>query len=188
MCDQSSLYVLLFLSRDLQGTRLLNRVLSMRALCWWMMRHKTIDDLIVIMLPGEVVPAPRPRFDSVRKRTYMPKKYRDWQNSVFYHARAEAPEKPVISIFEIKILFLFRRPKSKTTKTNRDFRSPRTGRGDLDNSIKSILDLLQQAKVISDDRLCYKIEAEQWYCTAEEDPRVDIFLSPTKKALWSAKP
>ena len=150
------------------------------------MIHKTINQLVSIVLPGEIVPAPRPRFARASGRTYMPQKYRDWQNSVLDHARKQAPKEPIKAIFEIQLLFLFARPKSKTTKTNRDLRSFRTGRGDLDNSIKSALDLLQLAEVIHDDRQCVKILAEQWYCASSEIPRVEIHISTIKKALWSA--
>ena len=152
------------------------------------MIHKTINQLVSIVLPGEIVPAPRPRFARNSGRTYMPQKYRDWQNSVLDHARKQAPSEPSRELFEIQLLFLFRRPKSKTNKKNRDLRTFRTGRGDLDNCIKSALDLLQMAGVIHDDRQCVKISAEQWFCAADESPRVDIHISTIKKGLWSPKP
>lgn len=48
-------------------------------------------------------------------------------------------------------------------------------RYDLDNSLKTLLDCLQQAGAITDDKLCFQIEAEKRI--DKYDPRVEFALS-----------
>ena len=51
-----------------------------------------------------------------------------------------------------------------------------TNRPDLDNSLKIILDCLQQCKAISNDRNCVRIEAEKFI--DKKDPRIEFTLTP----------
>ena len=56
-----------------------------------------------------------------------------------------------------------------------------TDRNDIDNAIKTLLDCLQDAEAITDDRLCYRLEAEKR--TDRYAPRVEYELSPFEPDL-----
>ena len=47
-------------------------------------------------------------------------------------------------------------------------------RPDLDNVIKCCLDALQNARVISDDKIVVRIQAEQFWAAEDEEPHTEI--------------
>lgn len=55
-------------------------------------------------------------------------------------------------------------------------------RFDLDNSIKSLLDLLQDAKAITNDKLCIEIHGRKHL--DRRNPRVEFSIIETQPTLW----
>ena len=69
-------------------------------------------------------------------------------------------------------MFWFNRPKNRRRVKLRDVVVPRTGRGDLDNAVKSVLDALQDAGIFANDSQVSSIDASQW--EAELEPWIYI--------------
>ena len=94
------------------------------------------------------------------RRAFMPKKYTDWKKEFCERALIQAGGKNIFGRFGIS--------GSIVTKSGKM-------RSDLDNSIGSILDALQDARIIGNDRDCVSIimeleqgEDDQIFFTLEE--------------------
>ena len=132
-----------------------------------------------------VPPAPRPRV--TRKGiSYYPKVYNDFKKRGAFELKLQWQDKePINKPIEIDIFFLCKKPKSKIRKTTANHRKPRyRARGDLDNLIKSVLDILQDSAVIENDSLIYSIKAEAWYAGVQEEPLTTIKINEVIKASY----
>lgn len=137
-----------------------------------------------ITILEDVPPHPRPRVGKFG--TYYPKTYTTFKQTA-QHVIKEQWKKPAITnTVEIDLLFLCKKPKNRIRKKTENMRIPRSkARGDLDNLIKSVLDVLQDAEVLENDSQVYKISAEAWYCGVQETPRTTIKILEVIKGAWN---
>ena len=132
-----------------------------------------------MMISGTVIPHPRARITR-RGRAYMPARYREWKSVAAEQLRQQwGGAEPMEGPLAVELVFWFSRPKSRRRVKLRDVVAPRTGRGDLDNSIKSVLDVLQDAGCIRNDSQVSRIEAAQW--EAEMEPWIYIAIEPARE-------
>ncbi len=131
---------------------------------------------------GAPVPAARPRFDSVRRRTYTPSQYDRWKKAAARLCRNQwgAPE-PVSVGVAVLVEVTLPRPKCKPAKgtLHRQYWHPTEDyplplRGDADNYAKAALDALVQGGVLKDDDLVVELSVTK---CAGTRPGIDITLS-----------
>ena len=97
--------------------------------------------MLSFMIPMKAMGKARPRVCG--RRAFMPKKYMDWKTSFGRHVLSIAGDRSIVGRFGIV--------GSIVTKSGKM-------RSDLDNSIASILDALQDAGIIGNDRDCVHID------------------------------
>jgi Holliday junction resolvase RusA-like endonuclease len=132
-----------------------------------------------MMIAGTVIPHPRARITR-RGRAYMPARYMEWKREAAEQLRQQwAGAEPLEGPLSIELVFFFDRPKSRRRKKTRDLVVPRMGRGDLDNSCKSVLDVLEDAGIYANDRQVSQLEASQW--EAEIEPYIFIAIEPARE-------
>ena len=114
--------------------------------------------MLNFMIPMKAMGKARPRVCG--RHAFMPKKYMDWKALFGRHALSIAGDRSIAGRFGIV--------GSIVTKSGKM-------RSDLDNSIGSILDALQDAGIIGNDRDCVSInmdlgqgEDDQIFFTLEE--------------------
>lgn len=81
----------------------------------------------------------------------------------------------------VELVFKFPRPlghfNSKGELKDDSYKKPaprfKTTRPDLDKLIRAVLDAITLSGVITDDSLCYSIEAQKVYCDLDEPPGVN---------------
>lgn len=138
-----------------------------------------------IIIPGDIPSSPRPRFDFRRKRAYMPRDYKQWQETAVEHLKTIWTGPPLDGAISFSGYLIYTRPKSKFNKKNEYTRIPRITGGDLDNEIKSIWDALQLAGVISNDSRFWRIENfDRWWGSRGDIPHASIQLATCKNYMW----
>ena len=106
------------------------------------------------------MPTPRPRFNG--KFAYMPKTYNDYQKMLVALIQEKGIEKGEYK--RIHLIFHFEYPKS-TPKYKRIDGLPLLNKFDADNLAKGVMDALQKAEVIEDDRQFYDLRVEKYRTT-----------------------
>ena len=112
------------------------------------------------MLDVAGMPTPRPRFNG--KFAYMPKTYNDYQKMLVALIKEKGIEKGEYK--RIHLIFHFEYPKS-TPKYKRIDGLPLLNKFDADNLAKGVMDALQKAEVIEDDRQFYDLRVEKYRTT-----------------------
>ena len=112
------------------------------------------------MLDVAGMPTPRPRFNG--KFAYMPKTYNDYQKMLVALIQEKGIEKGEYK--RIHLIFHFEYPKS-TPKYKRIDGFPLLNKFDADNLAKGVMDALQKAEVIEDDRQFYDLRVEKYRTT-----------------------
>ena len=134
-----------------------------------------------IILEMEVPPAPRPRV----LRTgisYYPKTYRTFKSAGAIQLRNAWKGETLTGALCIKILFLIKKPKSKVRAKTKNDRLPcYKSRGDIDNRIKSLFDILQDSGVIRNDSQIYSLQADCWFAGVDEEIVTSIYISDMKQ-------
>ena len=131
------------------------------------------------MISGTVVHHPRPRITRFG-RAYMPQRYREWKKAAAEELRGQwGDAEPMAGPVAVELVFWFARPKSRCRVKLRDIVVPRTGRGDLDNAVKSVLDAIQDAGIFANDSQVSSINASQW--EAELEPWIYIAVEPAEE-------
>ena len=130
-----------------------------------------------IILEMEVPPAPRPRV--LRSGiTYYPKKYREFKSTGASLLRKAWNGETLTGAIRIEIVFLIKKPKSKIRKATKNDRLPcYKSRGDIDNRIKSLFDILQDSGVIRNDSQIYSLQADCWFAGDDEEIVTSIYIS-----------
>jgi Holliday junction resolvase RusA-like endonuclease len=77
----------------------------------------------------------------------------------------------------LSVLFVLPRPKSKTTKRGPNVRYPHTGKPDLDNLLKSLMDGLSGLAWL-DDKQVSVFHATKVVASGDERPHVDVIIKP----------
>ena len=109
------------------------------------------------------MPTPRPRFNG--KFAYMPKSYNDYQKRLV--ALLLELGVPKASYKRISLVFHFSYPKS-TPKYKRLEGVPLLNKFDCDNLAKGVMDALEKAGVVEDDRQFYSIKVEKFRTLGED--------------------
>ena len=121
------------------------------------------------MLDIAGMPTPRPRFNG--KFAYMPKTYNDYQKSLVALIHEIGIEKR--DYCRIKMTFHFSYPKS-TPKYKRLDGAPLRSKFDCDNLAKGVMDALEKAGVVDDDRQFYQVKVDKYRTT--EDNKIHVKL------------
>lgn len=109
------------------------------------------------------MPTPRPRFNG--KFAYMPKSYNDYQKRLV--ALLLELGVPKGEYKRIHLVFHFAYPKS-TPKYKRLDGVPLLHKFDCDNLAKGVMDALEKAEVVADDRQFYSIKVEKFRTLGED--------------------
>ena len=134
---------------------------------------------MILYLTMPVPPAPRPRVTR-RGISFYPKVYRDFKK-IAKDALALQWKglKPLSEPLALEILVLQKKPKSRIRKATANTRLPRANtRGDLDNLLKSILDVMEDAQIFTNDNIIYSISIQGWFAAENEEPVTTIKLHP----------
>ena len=109
------------------------------------------------------MPTPRPRFNG--KFAYMPKTYNEYQKSLV--ALIQGQGVPKGNYCRVHLIFHFSYPKS-TPKYKRLDGVPLRNKFDTDNLAKGVMDALEKAGIVEDDRCFYDLRVEK-YRTIEDN-------------------
>jgi Holliday junction resolvase RusA-like endonuclease len=135
-----------------------------------------------VTIPGDPVPASRPRFDSVRRRTYTTGKYAGWKHGAAILCRAAwGRTEPITRAVAVSLEVTLPRPLRRPTAgaAHRDYWHPTDDypspvKPDIDNLAKAALDALTQGRVIADDSLIVELSVTKY---AGNTPGVTITVS-----------
>ena len=127
-------------------------------------------------IPGEPVGKGRPRA-TVRGgfvRTYTPKCTADWERGAAVVLANKWSGAPLEGPVSVGLLALFPRPQRMVWKRKPMPREPFTRSPDVDNVAKAVLDALEKAGVLSNDKLVWSLDCVALYCDGAEEPRVIV--------------
>lgn len=137
-----------------------------------------------VHLTGDIVPCSRPKVTS-KGIAYYPAKYRNWKKAAAAELSLQWKQQPIQGALEVEITVLSTRPKNKMRKKTENVRIPRfKARGDLDNQLKSILDVLQESKIIENDSQIYSINIKSYYTKKDEKPITEIKILECSNVIW----
>ena len=134
------------------------------------------------IIPGPPIGKGRPRA-TVRGgqvRTYTPKRTQQWEAVAASTLMAEWSEAPLDGPVSVGILALFPRPQRMVWKRKPMPREPYIQAPDIDNVAKAILDALQKAGVLRDDKTVWSLDCIALYCSGDEAPRVELRVGWTE--------
>ena len=127
-------------------------------------------------IPGEPIGKGRPRA-TVRGgfvKTYTPKKTADWERGAAAVLSGKWSGPPLDGPVSVGLLALFPRPKRMVWKRRAMPREPFIRSPDVDNVAKAVLDALEKAGVLSNDKLVWSLDCVALYCDGTEEPRVVV--------------
>ena len=134
------------------------------------------------IIPGPPIGKGRPRA-TVRGghvRTYTPKRTQQWEAVAASTLMAEWGGAPLDGPVSVGILALFPRPQRMVWKRKPMPREPYIQAPDIDNVAKAILDALQKAGVLRDDKTVWSLDLIALYCSGDEAPRVELRVGWTE--------
>ena len=131
--------------------------------------------MIRFTIPGEVIPQGRPRFARTRTgvRTYDPARSREYKSFVQWSTFQLWPAEPLDGPLSVRIVEYRAIPASWSKKRRAEALAGvirPTGRPDMDNVIKAILDSLN-GRMWRDDSQVVSLHAEKRYA---ETPRAEV--------------
>ena len=103
--------------------------------------------VITFTISGTAIPKARPRATKIGNRAimYTPAKTKEFENYVKLVASQHAPKELLTSALEVRLSFLFQRPKSLPKKIRHHTKKP-----DIDNLAKSVLDAMEGIIYVND--------------------------------------
>ena len=104
---------------------------------------------------------PRPRVSG--RFAYMPSTYLRWRKTAKALIRKQCQIRDITEPVFIVMSFVFQRPKTMMRKKDPIKRIIRVTKPDIDNLCKSVMDTLQDCKIIKDDSQVVGITAHKWY-------------------------
>ena len=113
-------------------------------------------------------------------RVYTPDTADNWKMQVMLAIREQLPPQPLLDPIRVEIVFRFTRPKSHHVNSDhrRDLKkaAPKwhTGKPDVDNLGKAVMDVLTQCGVFHDDAQVCLVSAEKRYANRDERPGMAI--------------
>lgn len=130
---------------------------------------------MVLYLPFEPCPCPRPRVS--RFGAYYPPKYTKHKKQVAEHISALELERwPENTGLHIDYVFIMKRPKYMSAKKYSCNRVLHARKPDLDNLVKTVNDVLQDAKVIHDDSAIVSFFACKMYASKGENAHIQVTI------------
>lgn len=135
--------------------------------------------MLVLTIQGKPMACPRPRATR-RGRVYMPSTYTA-------HKIAISKDLRVAKVLQnwthndgtplkLEVHFLFKRPQKMKGKEP----VHKTTKPDIDNLVKTIMDTLQDAEIIKDDKCVVEIHARKWYARKGEQAHTNLILEEIK--------
>lgn len=118
------------------------------------------DGLIRIPIRGK--PKPRPRFDPVRRRTYMPDDYTSWRDQTVAFLRRAWPAQTDPIDGPLRLVAHFQSDGIDLQLYPVDGSRPTGVRADMDNLVGGLMDALQEAGVIANDNQILELEVRGW--------------------------
>lgn len=149
-------------------------------------------EIIMIKLEGERISltleikpmaCPRPRVAG--KFAYMPTSYLEWKNNAMTQIRNAIKIRHIADPVFLVLSFVYQRPQCYMRKCDPAERMLKGTKPDLDNLCKSVMDALQQCKVIQDDSQIVGLMAHKWYGAKRSDKKsernhIKIDIYPVK--------
>jgi Holliday junction resolvase RusA-like endonuclease len=133
--------------------------------------------MLVLTIPGKPMACPRPRATR-RGRVYMPNNYMEHKKAISQDLRRAKILQDWIhddeTPLKLELHFLFKRPKNKKGKGTQP--EAKTTKPDIDNLTKTIMDTLQDAGIIKDDKCIIEIHARKWYARKGEQSHTNLIL------------
>lgn len=127
------------------------------------------QDCISILLESKPMACPRPRV--AKGCAYMPSTYVRWKREQKSKIRRQTKQKGITSPVLIVMSFVFKRPQSMMRKADPQGRIFKATKPDIDNLCKSVMDVLQDCRLITDDSQVVGIKADKWYGAMEENKK-----------------
>jgi Holliday junction resolvase RusA-like endonuclease len=124
------------------------------------------------VLQIDPVPCPRPRVTKAGV-TYYPKRYTDYKKAIGLMLKQQWMSREPADFFYLSAEFYFAYPKS-FPKRQREEAAPMRKRCDLDNLVKGLMDAMQDAGMIQDDRQLSAIDLSKHWTTGTS--RIHFYL------------
>lgn len=133
----------------------------------------------------------RPVFSRATGSARTPETTRAWEHEAAHQLREQhqrANPYPYVALdgihplWEVDVTAYHPRPKTRPAYIPRElwkvpaYSLPASTRHDLDNIVKIVLDAMQIARVVENDRCIVSINAGSFYVAPGEEPRVDVAL------------
>jgi Holliday junction resolvase RusA-like endonuclease len=130
----------------------------------------------------------RPVFTRATGHARTPDTTRAWEHEAAHQLRQQhgelgaGPLDSIAPLWAVEVQVYHRRPRTrpahipKATWSSGVGNIPATSRHDLDNVVKIVLDALQIARVIENDRCIVAIDARSFYVGVNDHPGVDVVL------------
>ena len=133
-------------------------------------------------IPGPPIGKGRPRYSARggHVRAYTPKRTAQWEAiaaSTMMDAWEGAPLDGPVSV---GILALFPRPQRMIWKRKPMEREPYVQKPDADNVAKAVLDSMEKAGVLRDDKTVWSLDLIALYCDGSEAPRIEVRVGWTE--------
>ena len=127
-------------------------------------------------IPGAPIGKGRPRATSVNGfiRTYTPKKTAQREAVAASTLMDKWGRPPLDGPVSVGVLALFPRPQRMLWKKKPMLREPYCQKPDADNVVKAVLDALEKAGVLRDDKLVWSVDCVALYCSGDESPCVGV--------------
>ena len=123
--------------------------------------------MVTIYLPGDPVPASRPRVTV--NGTYTPKRYRRWKAAARDTMALAYRAEPMIGPLTVVVDAYWRRPK----RLGEGPREPKPLGCDIDNQAKGVLDAANGILYV-DDRQVTELIVRKWYAGSRQNPGVEV--------------
>lgn len=139
---------------------------------------------ISLVLNCQPLACPRPRVSG--RFAYMPKNYTKWKKDQKVRIRSQLKKLYIEEPVFLSVVFVYRRPKALSRQKDPRKRIYKHTKPDIDNLTKSVMDLLQDCKVIKDDSQIVGLMAQKWYGALSEDKifeqsKIIIDIYPLKR-------
>lgn len=132
-----------------------------------------------VSVPIEPKPKPRPRVALRGKfaTAYTPAKAKRWESQFSLFCLPHSPAVPLAGPVHVTIQFVKRRPKRLMRKRDLDGLIWCSGKPDIDNLAKAVLDALNRSgRWWKDDAQVTRLIATKAYAEKDGDPRVELWV------------
>jgi len=125
---------------------------------------------------GDPVPKGRPRVSVVGgfARMYTPAKTKKWEDRAEKIFRLNPQGDMECGPLKVIVDVYFKRPARLPKKGAAQYNH--ITRADLDNCIKAVIDAMQNAELMQDDKQVVRITASKWYTSSDDPARVEVSM------------